>query len=103
VAEKADRFGFAPADAPGRRKTPQNHTESRVLMSGYVELATFEEGSPLCFSADGTKLAVYSAEAKVLMIWDLRQVRRQLAAIGLDWDAPPLPPRKEARVLAAPQ
>lgn len=75
-----------------------------LLATGsWQELAAIEEGSPLCFSADGTKLAVYSAEAKLLMIWDLRQVRRQLAAIRLDWDAPPLPPWKEARVLAAPQ
>jgi len=61
----------------------------RLLATGsWQELATLEEGYPLCFSADGAKLAVYSAETKAVMIWDLGQVRRQLAAMGLDWDAP---------------
>ena len=55
----------------------------------WEELATIEEGWPLCFSADGSKLAVYSGESKSLMVWDLRRVRRVLAAMNLDWKTPP--------------
>ena len=56
----------------------------RLLATGsWEEMATIEEGSPLCFSADGAKLAAYSEETKMLMVWDLRLVRRELAALGL--------------------
>lgn len=62
----------------------------RLLATGsWEELATLEEGHPLGFSADGTKLAVYSAERESVMIWDLKLVRQQLATLGLDWGAPP--------------
>jgi WD40 repeat protein len=65
----------------------------RILATGtWEELATLEEGYPLCFTADGTQLAAYSEEAKMLMVWDLRLVRRQLAAMGLDWQSPPATP-----------
>jgi WD40 repeat protein len=66
----------------------QRDQTSHVQLLGagsWQELATLEEGGPLCFSPDGAKLAVYSEESKMVMIWDLRRVRRQLAAIGLDW------------------
>jgi serine/threonine protein kinase/WD40 repeat protein/tetratricopeptide (TPR) repeat protein len=39
------------------------------------------------FSPDGTRLAV-ATRCNFLEVWDLRAVRRQLAAIGLDWDLP---------------
>ena len=50
------------------------------------ELAALEAGhqEPLCFSPDGSQLVV-SREDGTLQVWDLRSVRRQLAAIGLDW------------------
>ena len=64
----------------------------RLLEVGtWKELASLEEGYPLCFSADGSQLATYSDQTKMLMIWDLRRVRRELAAMGLDWESPPLP------------
>jgi serine/threonine protein kinase/WD40 repeat protein len=47
--------------------------------------------SSLDFSADGAQLAV-GTTANTIYLWDLRLVRRQLAELGLDWDAPPLPP-----------
>ena len=62
-----------------------------LVRGSWQELAAIEEGYPLCFSADGTKLVLYSSETRMLMIWDLRLVRRQLAAIGLDWGAPVMP------------
>jgi len=32
----------------------------------------------------------------VIMLWDMRKVREQLAKMGLDWDAPPYPPEPPA-------
>jgi WD40 repeat protein len=45
----------------------------------------------LCFSPDGGRLAV-ACEGRVVQVWDLRSIRRKLAAMNLDWDLPPLPP-----------
>jgi WD40 repeat protein len=45
----------------------------------------------LCFSSDGSQLAV-ATEKQAIQIWDLRAIRRQLARIGLDWGLPPYPP-----------
>src|SRR5262249_31160355 len=47
----------------------------------------------------------------IIQVWDLRQIRQQLAAMGLDWDLPPYPPAAKtdapgplhARVLARPK
>jgi WD40 repeat protein len=43
----------------------------------------------LCFSSAGDRLAVATAGDHV-QLWDLGLIRRQLAAMGLDWDAPRL-------------
>jgi hypothetical protein len=40
-----------------------------------------------CFSPDGSRLAL--AVGNALQLWDLRVLRRRLAALGLDWDLPP--------------
>ena len=45
---------------------------------------------PLCFSPDGTLLAVVEDEARV-RLWDLRLLRQELAKLNLDWDLPPYP------------
>ncbi len=47
--------------------------------------------TPLAFSPDGTRLAAATNQRTVLL-WDLRAVRAQLAAKGLDWDLPAYPP-----------
>jgi WD40 repeat protein len=47
---------------------------------------------PQCFTPDGTKLI---AMGQGLCVWDLRLIREQLRAMGLDWehkDWPPFPP-----------
>jgi hypothetical protein len=44
-----------------------------------------------CFSPDGTRLAVATAN-HTIHVWDLRAIRRGLAEIGLDWDLPAYPP-----------
>ena len=51
-----------------------------------------EEVDEMCFSADGTRLAVASRGSRQLIVWDLRAIRRSLAKLGLDWDQPPFPP-----------
>jgi eukaryotic-like serine/threonine-protein kinase len=44
----------------------------------------------LCFSPDGGLLAVTGMEG--IHLWDLRQLRRELTTLGLDWSFPPYPP-----------
>jgi WD40 repeat protein len=72
-------------------------TKVRLLaVPSFRELATLESPDPqllswLCFSPDGSRLAA-ATETKQIQLWDLRLIRQQLAAMKLDWDAPPLPP-----------
>jgi len=40
------------------------------------------------FSPDGSRLAVTTDDGPAVHVWDLRAIRRQLARMGLDWDAP---------------
>jgi hypothetical protein len=65
------------------------------------ELATLEpppeypRGFPSpSFSPDGGRLAV--PIDWVILVWDLRLIRAQLARMGLDWDAPPIPAEETA-------
>ena len=63
--------------------------------SSGVELATLETPerlvlSWLAFSPDATQLAIALANGPI-QVWDLRQVRAQLASMNLDWDMPPHP------------
>jgi WD40 repeat protein/Flp pilus assembly protein TadD len=55
------------------------------------ELARLEDPERIagaaCFSPDGSRLVVAAEDG--LRIWDLRRIRRELARLGLDWDAPP--------------
>jgi serine/threonine protein kinase/WD40 repeat protein len=46
------------------------------------------------FSPDGSRLAVPGD--RVILVWDLRLIRTQLATMGLDWDAPPIPAAEPA-------
>jgi WD40 repeat protein/serine/threonine protein kinase len=45
----------------------------------------------LRFNADGSRLAAWR-DHHVIILWDLRAIRQQLAAIGLDWDLTPYSP-----------
>ena len=40
------------------------------------------------FSPDGSRLVVTTNDGPAVHVWDLRAIRRQLARMGLDWDAP---------------
>ena len=51
-------------------------------------------------SPDGTQLVVISFPGDSgLRTWNLRQLRRQLKELGLDWDAPEYPPEPPAMPL----
>jgi len=43
------------------------------------------------FSPDGTRLVLSTNDGPAVHVWDLRAIRRKLAEMGLDWDAPPYP------------
>ena len=43
------------------------------------------------FTADGSRLILASEDGRAAHVWDLRAIRRELVAMGLDWDWPPLP------------
>jgi eukaryotic-like serine/threonine-protein kinase len=51
--------------------------ESPDLCSGWLE-----------FSPDGSWLVVSTNDGPAVHVWDLRAIRRNLAKMGLDWDAP---------------
>jgi tetratricopeptide (TPR) repeat protein len=64
------------------------------------ELATLESPVPqeltsLCFTPDADRLAAGTAKG-VIQVWDLRRIRVQLRALGLDWDGSLEPPSREA-------
>ncbi len=51
----------------------------------------------ICFSPDGTQLLTAGAGPGAwIRVWDLRAIRRQLAAMGLDWHLPAYPSRGES-------
>jgi WD40 repeat protein len=52
-----------------------------------LESPTQEASFPSIFTADGTRLISVSSFGGI-RIWDLRLIRRQLAEMGLDWNAP---------------
>ncbi|QDU23852.1 WD40 repeat domain-containing serine/threonine protein kinase [Urbifossiella limnaea] len=54
------------------------------------EATFFNRG--LHFTAGGGELVSHARANKGLRTWNLRLIRSELAALGLDWDAPPLPP-----------
>jgi serine/threonine protein kinase/WD40 repeat protein/tetratricopeptide (TPR) repeat protein len=61
------------------------------------EFATLEAPIPdglksLCFTPDGDRLLAGTVHG-VIQAWDLRRIRDQLRALGLDWDPPADPPR----------
>ncbi len=56
----------------------------------------------LCFSPDGSQLAMATSN-HIVYIWELRVIRAQLAAMGLDWTAPEFPPDELARSTALPR
>ena len=54
------------------------------------------------FSPDGTRLVVTTNDGPAVHVWDLRAIRRNLAEMGLDWDAPAYPATDPAAETAPP-
>jgi hypothetical protein len=50
---------------------------------------------------DGTRLAV-ATQHNLIALWDLRRLREELTALGLDWDMPPYPPTQVDRQAVEP-
>ena len=72
---------------------------------GWEKIVTLKSPDPailswLEFSTDGSQLAVVT-QAHVIYIWDLREIRRQLSGMNLDWELPPYP-SSQARVPSTP-
>lgn len=67
-------------------------------------LASLQRGHqlPLCFSPDGAQL-VTTGDDGLIQVWDLRAIRRQLAAMNLDWDLPPYASAKEVERAQPPE
>jgi tetratricopeptide (TPR) repeat protein len=50
----------------------------------------------LGFTPDGASLVAISTYSRAIHVWDLKAIRRQLAAMRLDWESPPYPPNPGA-------
>jgi WD40 repeat protein len=67
---------------------------------GLLESPDAHDVSAICFVADDTRLVV-SMDKYPMRVWDLRRVRQQLAAMNLDWEAPPLPAQPSKPVITS--
>jgi serine/threonine protein kinase/WD40 repeat protein len=56
-----------------------------------LETPGLKDLTGLALSPDGSRLAMATVDG-VLGLWDLRWLRQDLAALGLDWDLPAYPP-----------
>ena len=69
----------------------------RLVEAGTNRTVARLESPDLCdvewatFSPDGSRLVVITNEGPAVHIWDLRAIRRKLADIDLDWEAPAYP------------
>jgi serine/threonine protein kinase/WD40 repeat protein/Flp pilus assembly protein TadD len=52
--------------------------------------------TPFCFSPDGSQLVTDAGRDGTFQVWDLREIRRQLAERDLDWNLPPYSPASDA-------
>jgi WD40 repeat protein len=61
------------------------------------ELATLtsaaDDTTGIASSMDGERLVTLEATPGACRVWDLRELRRRLARMELDWDQPPLTPK----------
>ena len=69
--------------------------------AGGLRLAQLELPHPAntwhsSFSPVGDRLVLSSNDLQTTYVWDLRRLRRELAELDLDWEAPPDPPAPAA-------
>ncbi|TMQ34538.1 MAG: tetratricopeptide repeat protein [Planctomycetota bacterium] len=76
---------YRPSQTAARLLDPWTGREFATLSLPHPEMVV-----RLCFSHDGSQLAV-ACPSHVVYVWDLRAIREQLAALGLDWDLAPYP------------
>jgi WD40 repeat protein len=86
IPQESGRLGYATFSGDGKLLAinPSRGLVRLIEPSTGRELATLPTDMPLSFSADGGLLVTRPAN-QVLQLWDLRAVRKQLAAMGLDW------------------
>jgi dipeptidyl aminopeptidase/acylaminoacyl peptidase len=102
--DRAETFASPTAFSPDGRLLALCRTQELVQLvepDTGRELATLTRPAPagvsgLCFSPDGGRLAVASWSRDVA-VWDLRALRRELAARGLDWRPPAGPAPAEPK------
>ncbi len=93
------------ASADGKLAVFRDSSSSALLveLQSGLPLARFEspdqhQVGDARLSPDGSRLVVSTAETPAcLHVWDLRAIRRRLADMGLDWDAPAYPEDDPAR------
>jgi WD40 repeat protein/tRNA A-37 threonylcarbamoyl transferase component Bud32 len=102
--------GKAVAFAPDGLMAVGTHDVVRLIDPGtgteYAQLDATDERNPVpsCFSSDGSLLVAVGGDTQTLLLWDLRALRRELAARNMDWDrpayplAPPRPPATSVRI-----
>ena len=85
-------FGFSP---DGRYLLVQDASKIlRLVEAKSGRTVAGLESPDLCgvasaaFSPDGSRLVVTTQDGPAVHVWDLRLIRRRLAALGLDWNAP---------------
>jgi len=88
VAAAPDRPMLAVVGPHGEIRLVHSET-GRVL----ARLENPQQHAPysVTFSADGTRLVVPTNEGLCVHLWDLREIRRQLAPLDLDWNGPEYP------------
>jgi serine/threonine protein kinase/WD40 repeat protein len=95
LSEGSFPFAFAPdgrtvavGDKPGVSRLCATDSGRELAR---LEVPDLAEVQPVGFSRDGARLYARRNGDWNLHVWDLRVIRRELAELGLDWDALPLP------------
>jgi WD40 repeat protein/tetratricopeptide (TPR) repeat protein len=101
--------GYGKAFSPdGRQVVVQDSDQALRLVEAETGrmLARFESPDQCfgwtTFSPDGSRLVVSTNDGPAVHVWDLRRIRRRLAKLGLDWDAPAFPEEDPADQSAPP-
>ena len=100
LADEPTAKAFAP---DGRSFAGQSDDESVHLIDASTGKTLVRLGLPeqsrtwhAAFSPDRSQLIHQSTDHFYVCAWDLRVLRRHLAELDLDWDAPPFPPAPTA-------